>query len=97
LIPNKTVVRKKIFVLTEQRIKEKYTTRASIYHNVANIVLWVITLEEEYNRNTKKHIQDPHKDCSAHEPVNMPTQSRRPVQVEISEEIETGGRGSVPV
>jgi len=46
---------------------------------------------------TKERTQDPHKDCSAHEPVNMPTHSGGPVQVEISEEIETGGKGSFPV
>jgi len=46
----------------------------------------MIPLEEQnINRDTKLCTQDPHKDCSAHKPVNIPTHSGGQVRVEISE------------
>jgi len=42
-------------------------------------------------RDTKEGTQDPHKDGSEHELVNMLIQFGKQVRVEISEGIETGG------
>jgi len=66
--------------------KKKYASVSkSMNAMFLNTVLYI--LRGRIYRDTKESTQDPHKDCSAHVPGNMPTHSGGPVRVEISKEL----------